>query len=71
MVMVRNLDKYGTGFISWKIIATINILLKSAIPSEKEADQYGMFLQEWAKDGFIEKDKFIAVPAWFDESENS
>ena len=44
MIMVRNLDKYGTGFISWKIVATINILLNSQIPTDKEADQYAMFL---------------------------
>ena len=36
--MIRNLDKYNTGVVNWRILATYIILLKSSLPTEKQCD---------------------------------
>lgn len=40
MTMIRNLDKYQTGSVNWKTLATLIILLKCPIPNDKDADAY-------------------------------
>ncbi len=38
--MIRNLDKYNTGVVNWKNLATFIILLKSIIPADKNIESY-------------------------------
>ena len=38
--MIRNLDKYNTGLVNWKVLATLIILLLSPIATEKNIENY-------------------------------
>ena len=58
---MRNLDKYTTGAVNWKLLATYLTLLKTNIPTEKEAEAYQNDLTKKGKDGYIEEDQFINV----------
>jgi hypothetical protein len=38
--MIRSLDKFMTGSIDWKYLATFVILLKSNVVTEKQIEEY-------------------------------
>jgi hypothetical protein len=42
--LVRNLDKYNSGYVNWKTLATYLCLLESQLPTDKEIDEYNQEL---------------------------
>ncbi len=36
--MIRNLDRYNTGVVNWKTLATYIILLKTLLMTDKDGD---------------------------------
>lgn len=67
--MTRNLDKFQQGHIDWRVLATYIVLLKSAIPVDKQIEEYKSAFK--TKEDFVSEEAFLKVPAWFDESEYS
>lgn len=59
--MVRNLDKYHQGSIDWRALATILILLRSEIPTDKQLEQY----KAEFKADMLTKDEFVTVSFGF------
>jgi hypothetical protein len=60
--ITRNLDKYNTGYINWKVLATFICLLKSTIGTGKDVEFFANELQKvGTKDGYITKDLFAMV----------
>ena len=60
--IVRNLDKYSTGYVHWKTLATFIILLKSPIATDKNIESYKHDLPNYgSKDEKIGEDAFLKV----------
>ena len=59
--MVRNLDKYSLGSISWRLLATLLCLLPSQIATEKDAENHYNLLTNHGKETFVEPHHFIQV----------
>lgn len=60
--MIRNLDKYNTGVVNWKVLATFIILLKTPIATEKNIEAYKVQTEIVnGKDPMISLDNFTDV----------
>lgn len=60
--MIRNLDKYNSGVVNWKILATLIILMKSSIATEKNIETYKHQIEIMnGKDATIVLERFTSV----------
>jgi len=65
--LVRNLDRSGSGVVSWRQLATFIVLLRSPLPSDKDFESY----KKAFGGDLVGRSAFLRTPAWFDKSEYS
>ena len=65
--MIRNLDHKNSGHVSWRVLMTHIILLRSEVPTAKEISR----IEKMLKDAEVTEEQFCALTFWFDESETS
>ena len=57
--MIRNLDRYSSGWVNWRIFASYIILLDSTIINDASGDKYARELKIRDSEGFLSKSDFI------------
>ena len=63
--MVRSLDKYNQGQVDWRALATILILLRSEVPTDKQLDLFRAEFKPGAE--FVTLEDFVKVSCWLTE----